>query len=134
MRRQAERGLAVSVEAVIVLPALMLFLGVLVTLARIVLAEQDVAAAAAAAAREATLVHVGRAGVAETATQRALTERAVPCATTGVFVGSGSTTGAVETVMVRVTCRVSLADFSLPFVPGWVDIAAERTSPVDPYR
>lgn len=53
--RRGERGLAVSVEAAVVLPVIVAFIGLLLTLGRVSMAEQHVGAAAAAGARAASL-------------------------------------------------------------------------------
>lgn len=137
--RRDERGLAVSVEAAVVLPAIVLFLGLLLTLGRVVLEEQHVGAAASAGARAASLERtVGQArSAADSAVGSALAQRNVACRSTEVSAGVEGVARALgtnATVTVEVTCRVELSDVSLPFVPGTVSVSAERSSPVDPLR
>lgn len=136
---RSERGLAVSVEAAIVLPVLVLFIGLLLTLGRVALADQHVGSAAAAGARAASLERSvpKAAAAAEAAVANALAQRNVTCRNTGVSVDAAGVARAVGTaasVQVVVTCAVELADVSLPFVPGSISVTAERYSPVDPLR
>lgn len=138
-RSRDERGLSISVEAAVVLPVIVLFIGLLLTLARIMLAEQHVGSAAAAGARAASLersVAVAH-REAEVAVGSALAQRNVACRSTVVdadAVGVARPLGAQATVTVSVTCAVELADVSLPFIPGTVEVTAQRSSPVDPLR
>lgn len=128
-----ERGLAVSVEAAVILPALVLFTGLLITLARVALAEQAIGSAAGAAARAATLSSSGLEARARTAAADALEERQAPCRSTTVSVTLRTEAGR-HVVRVRVACTVDLADVSLPLIPGSMNVSAERASPVDPLR
>ncbi len=140
MRRvPGERGLAMSVEAAVIVPALLLFVGLLLTLARVALAVGDVGVAAAAGARAASLERSPAAGerAARAAVERALTERNVSCTDTRVELdasGLARSLGERASVSVRTRCTVDLADVALPFIPGGVDVEAVRTSPVDPMR
>lgn len=140
MRRAGdERGLAMAVEAVVILPVLVLFIGLVISLARIAIAEQSVGAAAAAAARSASLERTSSSAhsAALEAARQSLAQRHVACRSTEVAVdtaGVGRALGERATVNVEVRCLVELRDVSLPFVPGAVSVAAGRTSPVDPLR
>ena len=86
--KRDQRGLAPSIEAVVILPVLVLFIGLLITLARVAIADQSVGSAAAAAARAASierspaLAHRS----AEEAARQALAQRSVPCRRTEVGV------------------------------------------------
>ncbi|SHJ58673.1 TadE-like protein [Tessaracoccus bendigoensis DSM 12906] len=139
MTRRDERGLAASVEAAVVLPALVLFVGLLLTFARIALADQSVGSAAAAGARAASLERTPGAGqdAAASAVAAALAQHGLRCAHTDVTVdtaGLSRPLGQLASVRVSVTCQVSLADVSLPLIPGQVTVEAARTSPIDPLR
>lgn len=128
-----------SVEAVVILPVLVLFIGLLISLARIAIAEQSVGAAAAAAARSASLERSSSSAhsAALEAASQSLAQRHVACRTTHVAVDAtavGRALGQRATVEVEVQCLVELSDVSLPFVPGSVSVKAARTSPVDPLR
>lgn len=137
--RRGERGLAVSVEAAVVLPVIVAFIGLLLTLGRVSMAEQHVGAAAAAGARAASLersVAQGR-EEAEAAVLSALRQRNIECRSTSVDAdvrGLARELGTRASVSVAVGCEVELSDVSLPFVPGSISVRAERSSPVDPLR
>lgn len=139
MRRRDERGLAVSVEAAILAPVLLLFVGLLMTLARVALADQQLGASVAAGARAASLERTqGRAAAAAgEAVERGLSQSGVVCLETSIRVeasGVGRALGERAMVHVRVSCRVALSDVALPFIPGSVAVSQERSSPVDPLR
>lgn len=137
--RRGERGLALSTEAAVVLPALVLFLGLLFSLARYAMAEQDVGSAAGSSARAASLERSAPAAAraAEEAASLALGEHNVACLSTEVRADVAAVARALGErgqVHVTVTCRVSLADITLPFIPGSLTVTATRSSPVDPLR
>lgn len=128
-----------SVEAAVIIPALVLFVGLLLTLARVAIADGAIGVAAAAGARAASLERTPEAGerAARAAVDHALDELSVRCGDTAVTLdssGLGRRLGERATVSVRVRCGVDLADVTLPFIPGSVDVEATRTSPVDPLR
>lgn len=134
-----QRGLAMSIEAALIVPALLLFIGLLLTLARVAIAEQHVGVAASAGARAASLERSGVAGerAARTAVAATLAERNVTCRDTLVRVdaeGLGRPLGERGTVSVSAACSVELRDIGLPLIPGAVEVTASRTSPVDPLR
>ena len=126
-----ERGLAVSVEAAVLLPVLLLFVGLVVSVARVAVTEQHVGAAAAAGARAASVARslTERDEAGRSAVVAALAERGVGCVDTAV-----THQVARDRSSTRVRCTVSLADVSLPLVPGSFVVEAERTSPIDPLR
>ncbi|MDO5677388.1 MAG: pilus assembly protein [Propionibacteriaceae bacterium] len=137
--RRNQRGLAVSVEAAVVLPVIVLFIGLLLTLGRVALAQQHVGSAAAAGARAASLErNVGSAAsAADAAVAAALSHRNLACRGTSVVADVGGVSrplGTPASVSVHVLCEVDLADVSLPFIPGSISVEAERSSPVDPLR
>ncbi|NHB83649.1 pilus assembly protein TadE [Tessaracoccus sp. HDW20] len=139
MSGRNQRGLAVSVEAAVVLPVLVLFIGLLLTLARIALAEQSVGAVAAAGARAASLersqAHAGNA--AREAVAASLAQHGLTCADHEVEIDAAAISlapGQRGSVRVSVTCVVDLSDVTLPFMPGSLTVDADRRSPVDPLR
>ncbi|HOA26188.1 MAG TPA: TadE/TadG family type IV pilus assembly protein [Arachnia sp.] len=134
-----ERGAAASVEAAVILPAILLFVALLLSLGRLALADQHVGAAASAAARAAALERTVPAAerAADEALSQALAERDLACRTVFTAVdaaGVARALGEVGTVSVKVTCAVELSDISLPGVPGTVSVSATRDAPVDPLR
>lgn len=137
--RRDERGLSASVESSLILPALILFVGLLVSLARLAIADQQLEVAVASAARAASLERSSAAaqGAAAEAFSRALGERSLHCRSADLDVdtaGLGRSIGQFASVQVEARCVVGLGDVSLPFVPGAVTISAHGSSPVDPLR
>lgn len=137
--RRDQRGLSISVEAAVVLPAIVLFIGLLISLARLALADQHIGAAAAAGARAASLERSSTQArsAASDAVDAALRRRDVACNVTTVEIDTAQASrpvGQYGVVSVRLTCAVRLSDVTLPFMPGSLDVSAERTSPVDPLR
>lgn len=137
--RRDERGLTASVETAVLAPAIILFVALLLTLGRLAITDQQVSGATSAAARAASLERSpasAEAGARSTL-ESALRQQGVACRNTSVSVdasGVGRRIGQLAAVRVRVRCTISLADISLPLVPGTLEIAAERGSPVDPLR
>lgn len=139
MSRRDQRGLSMSVEAVVLIPALLLVVGLLLVLARVAIADQHVGVAAGAGARAASLERTPAAGerAARAAVVKALGDRGVACRHTSVMLDTSGLTRALgerARVSVEVGCSVDLSDVSLPFMPGTVAVSATRTSPVDPLR
>ncbi len=134
-----ERGAAASVEAVLILPAILLFVGLLLSLGRLAIADQHVGAAASAAARAAALERTVPAATraAEEALAHALAERNVACRAVSTVVSAAGVArplGESAMVSVDVTCAVELSDITLPGVPGTVSVSATTDAPVDPLR
>jgi Flp pilus assembly protein TadG len=137
-RTDSERGSAV-IEAVIGVPAFMLFVALIVFAGRVAIAHQGVQSAAADAARSASIARTQ--GAAQTAGSSAATtslaNQQVNCVTTQVNIdtsGFASPVGTPATITATVTCHVNLSDLSLPGVPGSKAITATMSSPLDTYR
>lgn len=139
MRRLGrERGSA-TIEAVIVIPAFLLFLGLIVALGRVAVAHQGVEAAAAEAARAASIARTpGEARSNATAgAEHTLTNQNLRCTSTTVTVntaGFAKPVGTPADVSVTVDCRLNLRDVSIPGVPGSIRIVATVVSPLDTFR
>lgn len=136
--RQPDRGSS-SLEFVIIGPAFLLVLGLLIFAGRIAVAQQSVHAAAADAARAASIARSsGTArGDARTAANDTLTSKNLRCSSTNVSVdtsGFGSAVGTPATVSATVACTVYLADLSVPGIPGSKTVTATVDSPLDTYR
>ena len=132
-----ERGTAV-VEVVLLAPALAMLLALLIVGGRLAMAQQAVQAAAADAARTASIArtqtHAG--ATARAAALSGLHAQKVNCLDVTVTVdttGFAAPVGTPATVTATVTCRVHLAGL-LPAAPGSVDISATSSSPLDTYR
>lgn len=133
-RPHGEEGQAIA-ELVIVAPVLLLVVVLMVALGRVDSAQGDVESAARAAVQVAA-VQADPADAQTQATQAATTTLAgagLTCTTPQIavdttdFVAGGS-------VSVTVTCVTSLADVSVPGMPGAKTLTATATAPIDPYR
>ena len=136
-RPDPERGSAV-IEAVIGVPAFMLFVALIIFAGRVAIAHQGVQSAAADAARSASIARTqGAAQIAgDTAAATGLANQHVNCAVSTVSVdttGFASPVGTPATINATVTCHVNLSDL-LPGVPGTKAITATMSSPIDTYR
>jgi Flp pilus assembly protein TadG len=133
-----ERGSAV-IEAVIGVPAFMLFVALIIFAGRVAIAHQAVQSAASDAARSASIARTQGAaqGAGNSAATTSLANQQVSCVTTQVNVdtsGFASPVGTPAKITATVTCHVNLSDVSLPGVPGSKAITATMSSPIDTYR
>jgi hypothetical protein len=113
-------------------------LGVVLFMGRYGLADNSVQAAAAAAARDASLSRtmVDAVPHAKTAATIAL-QGHVTCASLHIDIGGdGLSTqlGQTGTVTATITCTISNTDLAFPLIPGTTTITRSASSPVDPYR
>jgi Flp pilus assembly protein TadG len=135
--RPCDQGSTV-IEVVILAPALALFLGLIIAGGRLAVAHQGVEAAAAQAARAASIARTQ--GEALTAAQvgatSALGAQRLNCVASAVSVdvaGFATPAGTPASVGATVTCQVSLAD-TLPGLPGSLAVTATVRSALDTYR
>jgi Flp pilus assembly protein TadG len=136
--RAAERG-SVSVELVLLAPALLLLLSFAVFAGRTQIAEGAVQEAARSAAREASLARdpATAAALASAQVERTLAAQNLRCQRTTVDVdtaGFQTPLGQPGDVTVSITCVVGMADLLAPGLPGSVTVEASFISPVDAYR
>ena len=133
-RRRDERGSA-TVELVILAPLLVLLLLFVVALGRLAGSRIDVGAAAAQAARAASIARSPQAASAsarQTAAS-ALASQHVTCVNLDVsvdtsdFVPGGS-------VAVSVSCSVALSDLTGLNLPATETVAGRSVEPIDAYR
>lgn len=135
--RPSEEGSTV-VEVVILAPALVLFLGLIIAGGRLAVAHQAVEAAAAQAARAASIARTQDEALiaAQSAAISALGAQGLNCVASEVNVdvaGFATPAGTPASVGATVTCQVSLAD-TLPGLPGSLDVTATVRSALDTYR
>lgn len=133
-----ERG-AVTVELVIVVPALMIMLGLLIAGGRVWFAKSTVTDAAQSASRAASLARTaGEAGQAGRDAARASLETGgLDCASQSASINTGAfsvTVGTPATVHATVSCRVTFGDLLLPGMPGSMTITRSADSALDTYR
>ena len=133
-----ERG-SVSLELVVIAPAVILLLAFAVFCGRAMIADNAVEEAARAAARAAsisidalTAQQAAQASAAET-----LARQDLRCASLSVSVdtsGFAAPIGTPSSVSVDVVCVVDMADLMMPGLPGSRTVSAGFTSPIDSYR
>lgn len=137
-RARPERGHAVAIEATIIIPALVLFVALVIVLARDSLAQQAVGASASQAARAASLERspVSARAAAESAAGSALVDAGIFCRSRQIMVdttGLNAPRGDPSSLSVTVTCVIEY-DVRLPGFPQQRSISETRRSPVDTYR
>jgi Flp pilus assembly protein TadG len=134
MNVRGERGSA-AIEAVMVIPAVMVLLLLVVAGGQVALARQSVQAVAADAARSASLQRTAAAArSAALTTAHAALDRQVLCSNRQVelnLAGFATPVGAPASVAATVSCQVTT--LGLPGLPR-VTVAATMTSPLDSYR
>ncbi|MBA8793594.1 Flp pilus assembly protein TadG [Friedmanniella endophytica] len=133
-----QRG-SLSVEAVIIIPGLVLMLGLMIAGGRLWLARTHLSEAAYSAARAASLARDP--GLAETDGEQVardeLDSHGVRCQSTTVSVDTTAfavPVGQPATVTSHLECRVGFGDLLLPGFPGSIDLSADGRSALDTYR
>lgn len=128
-----------TIELVILGPAMVAFIALIVFGARVALAHQAVQVAANDAARAASIERTQ--GEAETASAAgaaaSLHSQDLSCGGGHADVdtsGFGAELGETGTVRATVKCQVSMGALAMPGIPGSMDISASATSPIDAYR
>ena len=139
MTRSGRDGGSTSVETALLAPALLALIGLAVLAGRVTTAAAAVEAAAGSAAREASLARTGQQAwaAAERSARRSLAEQRLTCHSIRIDVdvsAFGRPPGTPATVRVTVSCHASVADLTLPGVPGARRLAADAVSPLDTYR
>lgn len=136
-RHRTQRG-SVTLELVILVPALLLLLGTVVVAGRISTTGQSIEHAASMSARAASLARTPDAAreAAHANGLRALNDKGLDC--TKVELGTSTTNfaghGRPGTVTVTLSCTISLNDLLIPGLPGNRTMTATATSVVDGYR
>lgn len=133
-----ERGSA-AIEAVIGVPAFLLFVGLIIFGGRTATTHQSVETAAADAARSASLERTSTSAKTQaiSAATTSLSNQGIHCLDVDVTVDASQFSrpvGEAATVSVTVQCRLDLSDLSIPGVPGSRLIRATSTSPIDTWR
>ncbi|KAB7740933.1 pilus assembly protein [Nostocoides sp. F2B08] len=128
-----------ALEAAIGVPAFLLFIAMIIAGGRLAIADQSVQAAAAEAARSASIARTqGQAhGSAVSGATSSLANQKLQCASKSVSVdtsGFASPVGTPANVTATVTCVVNLSDVAVPGLPGTRTITATMTSPLDTFR
>lgn len=136
--RRDERGSA-AIEAVIGIPAFVLFVGLIILGGRTATTHGAVESAADAAARAASIDRTSSQAQrdATDAAQASLMNQHIHCLNVAVSVDTSAfnqPVGDPGLVTATVACRLDLADLSVPGVPGSRVIKASVSSPLDTWR
>ncbi|WP_324654046.1 TadE/TadG family type IV pilus assembly protein [Georgenia sp. H159] len=136
--QDGERGSA-SLEAAIVVPAFILFVGLLIYAGRTAVALQGVESVAYDAARSASIArtHPEAQERAARTVDYALVAQGLRCASYDIDLdtsGLDKPVGVPGTVTATVSCTIDLADLTVPGVPGQRTVSATMSSVVDAYR
>ncbi|MBL0884853.1 TadE/TadG family type IV pilus assembly protein [Myceligenerans indicum] len=133
-----ERGSA-AIEAVIGVTAFVMLGSMIIAGGRVAITQQAIEAAAAQAAREASIARDPGAAQAAALSRglASLDNQEVPCTSRSVVVdttGFAAPLGVPAETEATVTCVVDLSDVSLPGMPGSLTITGTMSSPIDAYR
>ena len=134
MRWPTDEG-AAAVELAILAPVLVVLLLLVVGVGRLVLAHQEVDAAAADAARAASIATSASAAqlAASEAAQADLAGHGITCSSFSSSVDT-SDFKAGGAVRVTLSCRASLSGLALLALPGSQTLSSESTAPIDLYK
>ena len=137
-RLRGERG-SVTLEAVILIPAFLLFVALVIAAGRVALARQGVQTAAAEAARQASIARTAGEATAkaQAGAQQTLADQQLQCLSSSVVTdtsGFAAPVGTPASVSATVTCQVDLAGVAIPGLPGSLNITASFQSPLDTFR
>lgn len=133
-----ERGSA-AIEAAVGLPTFVFLIGLIILGGRVAITHQSVESAAADAARSASIARSSEVAEADAikAAKTSLANQGLQCLSVDVAVDTSAfskPTGQTGQIVVRVSCRLELADLSIPGAPGTREIYAIMTSPLDTWR
>lgn len=137
-REGHERGSAV-IEAVIGIPAFMLFIGLIIAAGRFSIAQNSVESAASAAARAASISRTQEQaqGAASSSAATTLDNQGLNCRSRTVAVdttGFAAPVGTPARVTATVTCEVRVAELGVPGLPGTLSVESTMASAIDTYR
>lgn len=130
-----DRGLSPAIEAVVIVPVIILLIGVMTAGFRLWQGRADINQVANAAARAAS-----QARSTTEARQRIATvvsTNPLPCddpVVTSHLADFATPIGAAGQVSVTITCRVTFADLLVPGMPGSQQVSGSGSAPLDPYR
>lgn len=137
-RVRGERG-SVTLEAVILIPAFLLFVALVIAAGRVAVARQGVQTAAAEAARQASIARTAGEAItkAQAGARQTLADQQLQCLSSSVVTdtsGFAAPVGTPASVSATVTCQVDLAGVAIPGLPGSLTITASFQSPLDTFR
>jgi len=127
-----------SIEAVLIIPAFLVFLALIVAIGRTAAVREDLHSSVVAGARIASLQTSSAAGEVEAraAIENHLREEGVACVSIDISINSYALDlppGQSGEVSATITCTVPLADLSVPGLPGQIHLSETFSTPIDPY-
>jgi hypothetical protein len=127
------------VEITLLVPALVVFLGLLMAGGRLWFARTAVVEAAHTSARAASLARTASQAAAEgqSAATASLSTAGLVCADRSVVIGTAAyrvPVGTPATVTSTISCRVSFSDILLPGMPGSIPLSGQGAAALDTYR
>lgn len=135
MSTQRERGMSTAIEAVIVIPVLVVIMGVVTAGFRLWQTRAELQQTATAAARAGSLARSGHEATARI--QAVVAANGGTCTSPGVeadVAGFKQPPGTLAQVSVQLTCVVRFDDLLVPGVPGSTTVVLHASSPLDTYR
>jgi len=128
----------VSIEAVLIVPAFLIFLALIAAIGRTAAVREDLHASVVAGARIASLAPSSQSGEssARTAMENQLKQDGVTCIDIDISINSYAvdlSPGQPGEVSASVTCTVPLADLAVPGLPGQIRLTETFSTPIDPY-
>lgn len=128
-----------SIEAAVGVPAFVLVVALIIFGGRTTTTHQALESASSEAARAASIARTAAdaRAAAEQSARSSLSNQQIDCLGIEVDVdtdGFRAAVGQAASVAVTVTCRLDLADLTLPGVPGSRSLHATITSPIDNWR
>jgi len=132
-----DRG-SMSIEAVLIIPAFLLFLALIAAIGRTAAVREDIHTSVVAGARIASLASSSTEGEssARTAIKDHLSAEGVKCTDIDISINSQALDllpGQPGEVSATVTCIVPLSDLSVPGLPGQIRLTETFSTPIDPY-
>ena len=129
---------SISIEAVLIIPAFLLFLALILAIGRTAGVQADLHAAVVSGARTASLESTAASGeaAARQAIEDHLSREGVTCVFLDVSVDARALDlppGQPGSVSASVTCAVPLADLAVPGLPGQIRITESFATPIDTY-
>lgn len=137
-RLRDDRG-ALSLEAIILFPVILMTLLLVIALGRIGSANNAVDTAARNAARAASLERNGNtaSSAGSQMARSVLGQQGLECTSTSISISTGGFSaqiGEPASTTATVTCTVRLSDVGLPGLPGSKTLTSSFTSSIDSYR
>lgn len=126
-------------EITLLVPALVIFLGLLIAGGRLWFARTAVIEAAHASARAASLARTATQANTEgqSAAAASLATVGLVCVDRSIAIGTGAFSvpvGTPATVTATINCRVPFSDIVLPGMPGSISVVGQGFAALDTYR